>query len=405
MPTNDLLENILTNWLKLVDSSMKNDALLKAVDNLRDTGMMEPVREHRGDADVVRVQRDGQNEYYRVMEPSLLRAMKHIGRENYNDPFMKAGRFFKRMLTTGVTTSPDFMIRNFIRDAVHAWAINPDGMKLASDSVRGVAKSMKEDRHYRMLVAAGGAFQGGYVHGGDPEAGAQLVRRAVYRSGLKGIAPDSVLDTPASLWRVAQAGWQWYREKNDRIENSSRMAVIDRGLKAGKPLAQVMFEAKDQMDYARRGNFAAVMMLTDITPFLNARLQGHSKLARSGKAYKRMMATKAAMIAAFSVALAALHAGDDRYDELPDWEKDMYWHFWLPGFGETDKHFRVPKPFEIGAIAGTMPERVAHNLIGSQENEKVAWALKKRHDGQLWPSASSVSSAADGAGRQQIVFL
>jgi len=154
------------------------------------------------------------------------------------------------------------------------------------------------------------------------------------------------------------------------------MAVIDRGLKAGKPLAQVMFEAKDQMDYARRGNFAAVMMLTDITPFLNARLQGHSKLARSGKAYKRMMATKAAMIAAFSVALAALHAGDDRYDELPDWEKDMYWHFWLPEFGETDKHFRVPKPFEIGAIAGTMPERVAHNLIGSQENEKVAWALK-----------------------------
>src|SRR5690606_26689410 len=35
--TGDLLENIITNWLKLTDASMKNMALLKSVDNLRDT--------------------------------------------------------------------------------------------------------------------------------------------------------------------------------------------------------------------------------------------------------------------------------------------------------------------------------------------------------------------------------
>jgi len=77
------------------------------------------------------------------------------------------------------------------------------------------------------------------------------------------------------------------------------------------------------------------------------------------------------MITAASVMLAALNADNEEYEELPDWEKDAYWHFWI-----GDDHWRIPKPFEIGIVAGTIPERVALNLLGAQENEKLAWTLK-----------------------------
>ncbi|KRT54473.1 hypothetical protein Ga0074115_105112 [endosymbiont of Ridgeia piscesae] len=130
VPTNDLLENILTNWIKLTDSAMKNMALLKTVDNLKgsdyitdeslkyhqaivprseitkrikqDRAYLEMVADHIGlpdagelevlhelekldstgfeklwaivaptDPDVIRVMRNGKAEYYRVNDQSL----------------------------------------------------------------------------------------------------------------------------------------------------------------------------------------------------------------------------------------------------------------------------------------------------------------------------------------------
>lgn len=429
--TNNLLDNILTNWLKLADSSLKNSALLKTVDNLKGTDFLldESLRyqkavvsrnqiakqikgdrkllrgvaeflgmpegadamkvvgelmkpENKGfeelwasvaptDPDIIRVRRNGKSEYYRVPDQALLRAVSHLGSQGFNDPVMRGMRFFKRLLTTGVTTSPDFIIRNFLRDIVHAWTINPDGMKLGTDAVKGIVGAFKEDAEYRSLVASGAAFQGGYVHGADPEASAQLVRRAVYRRGLKDIDPDSVLTTPGKIWEVVQKGWQTYRGVGDKVENTNRLATFKRALAAGKPLAQAVYEAKDLMDYSRRGNFAAMMMLTDMIPFLNARVQGFGKLARAAVENKRTVAIRSGMIAAVSVTLAMLNADNEEYEELPEWEKDAYWHFWI---GED--HWRVPKPFEIGIVAGTIPERIALNLVGAQENEKLAWTLK-----------------------------
>ena len=44
---------------------------------------------------------------------------------------------------------------------------------------------------------------------------------------------------------------------------------------------------------------------------------------------------------------------DERYRKLEDWDKDTYYHFWL-----GNEHFRLPKPFEVGAIFNTIPERM-----------------------------------------------
>jgi hypothetical protein len=82
-------------------------------------------------------------------------------------------------------------------------------------------------------------------------------------------------------------------------------------LKAGKPIAQALYESKDVMDYAMRGNFQAMMYLTDIVPFLNARLQGLTKLGRAAADSPKSMAMKAGYVAAFSIGLAFLTLMDD----------------------------------------------------------------------------------------------
>lgn len=440
LPTNDLLANMLAGWTKRIDASMKNKALLEVVENLKGSDYLadesprwqqvlisrdqiaQQIRKDRKaqalaaemldlpagakllqvlnklhspeaegfeqlwtrvaptDPDIIRVQRDGKSEYYRVNDESLLRGLKFMEGSVFNDPITKVGRAFKRMLTTGVTASPDFILRNFIRDAAHAWMINKDGFKLGTDSIRGMRDALREDQDYRDLMFAGGSFQGGYVHGADPEASAQIIRRALEKKGFTRAQQEaylgSLVNTPAKAAAMLGKGWQRYRELGDKVENANRLSTYKAALAAGKGRRQASFEAKDLMDYSLRGNFAAAQWFTDVVPFLNARLQGLYKLGRAVKGDKTLLAKEVAMkgayIALFSLLLAGINDDDERYQALQDWDKDMHWHIFL-----GDEHFRIPKPFELGLLFGTVPERLLHTMTGSQDSGDLAKAVSQ----------------------------
>lgn len=440
LPTNDLLTNMLAGWTKRIDASMKNKALMEVVDNLQSSEYLtdespryqqvlisrsqiaDQIRKDRKalamaaemlglpaeskflkvanqlmkpenegfeqlwtrvaptDPDIIRLQRGGKNEYYRVNDESLLRGLKFMEGSVFNDPITRIGRTFKRLLTTGVTASPDFILRNFIRDAAHAWMINKDGFVLGKDSIKGMRDALREDQDYRDLMFAGGSFQGGYVHGTDPEASAQIIRRALEKKGFtneqQSAYMDSLVNTPAKVAAMLGKGWQAYRTLGDKVENANRLSTYKAALAAGKSPRQAAYEAKDLMDYSLRGNFAAAQWFTDVVPFLNARMQGLYKLGRAVRGDKTLIAKEVAMkggyIALFSLMLAGLNDDDERYQALMDWDKDMHWNIFL-----GDQHFRIPKPFELGLLFGTVPERLLHTLTGTQDGGDLAKAVSQ----------------------------
>ena len=441
LPTNDLLVNILSGWTKRIDASMKNKALLETVDNLAgsdyltDEGMRwtrlvvprsEVVKKIRGDRnylefwaeqlgldetanhlqvahelnkldargyeelwgkvaptdpDIIRVQRGGKNEFYRVNDESLLRGLKFIEGSTFNDPITRIGRTFKRILTTGVTASPDFILRNFIRDAAHAWTINKDGFTLGVDSIKGMRDAFREDSDYRDLMFAGASFQGGYIHGTDPEASADIIRRALAKKGLNRQQQDgylgSLVNSPAKAGAMLRTGWEKYREFGDKVENANRLSTYKAALAAGKSKRQAAFEAKDLMDFSMRGNFAAAQWFTDVVPFLNARAQGLYKLGRAMKGDRTLIAKEVAIkggyLALFTLLLAAANGDDERYKALPDWDKDANWHLWFSE--DQEQPFRIPKPFELGLLFGTLPERLLHAMTGNQDSGDLAKAV------------------------------
>jgi hypothetical protein len=55
--------------------------------------------------------------------------------------------------------------------------------------------------------------------------------------------------------------------------------------------------------------------------------------------------------------LYLLNRDEEGWDEIPQWQKDI---FWLIKVGET--WYRIPKPFEIGVLFGSVPERVLEYL-------------------------------------------
>lgn len=381
--TNDLLENIFTSTSKLIDASMKNMAAQKTVWNLADTGIIEVIpKPNKMDyqalangKDRIMVKLEGEDYMIRVEDPDLYRAMTFFDRKPFSAMVNVAAKA-KRLLTAGVTASPEFMLRNFLRDSLSSWAISKDGFRPVIDSIKGVKKTLAMDGSTIDVMFSGASFLGGYVNGNDPEAMADTVRKSLRR---KGMTPEQIARYEKSIIRnAAQAKgvvanvWEKYNRYGEAFENANREAVYAAAIKAGKSHAQAAFESKDLMDFSMLGASRTMQVMTQLLPFFNARVQGLGKLTRELRDNPRAIAKRAGMITAASLALLAANWDDERYEELPDWDKDANWHFFV-----GDQHFRIPKPFEIGVLFGTIPERMVRAMGGKDTGAQLGKAIAR----------------------------
>jgi len=92
--------------------------------------------------------------------------------------------------------------------------------------------------------------------------------------------------------------------------------------------------------------------------------------------YAQHAITRAALgITVPSILLWALNHDDERYKALPEWQKNF---FWIIPVGTDGPIIRIPKPFEMGLIFGSLPERILDYLYTNDVDEvkSIATALK-----------------------------
>ncbi len=289
----------------------------------------------------------------------ILDSLTSLNYEGLNTPSMKAMRGFKRLLTRGVTVSPGFKIRNLFRDSLHAPAVSTASRIPFKNIYVGIkGQGRTADR----MAAGGGSFsQEGYVHGNDPDASKRLI----------GMTRDSLLTSPHGIIKMFQK-WENF---GATLENINRVASFEADLKAGKSLLEANFNARDQLDFARSGSFNSIRVLTQTIPFLNARFQGLDKMARAAmdKNQRAQFVQVVGMYAAASVALMLAMRGDEDYEDAQEWEKRTYHMFKIPG---SETMYRIPRPFEVGAIA-YMTEQMTRQFIDvNAEIEDLGSALQ-----------------------------
>lgn len=404
---NDPMENLLMGFSRLIDASLKNNAIKQTIDALGETDLVQKVGYDMApaiiprsqvvdeliragtpesiiatlpdevfegmakmwsikaptDPDVVRVMVGGKPQFYRVEDALLLRSLTSFVPFTY--PGQKALIGAKRLLTSMVTATPEFMLRNWIRDSLASQAITESPFS-PTESVRGIRRAYKEQGGYEAMLFAGASFQSGNVDAGDPEATAVHMRRALRKRGMDAASIESFM---GSIIDGTARGWEKYRSVGEAVENANREAVYEAAIKAGKTATQAAYEAKDLMDFSLRGDWALYQAAADVLPFLNARVQGLYRLGRSDR--KRLLRVMMIM-AAFTGVLMLFNSGEDWYERLPDWDKDANWHLMI--FGQ---HLRIPKPFELGVLAATLPERIARGFMGLDSGKKTlgrVWA-------------------------------
>jgi hypothetical protein len=357
----DLLQNTLLNWSHLYAAAARNRAALETMAAADKMGVAHLAV--RADKDgnyllagqekgMIKVMRDGVAEYWTVEDPYLLDAISAM---SYTPSgAAKAMAPFKRLLTFGVTVNPTFKIRNLIRDSLSAIAQSD----LSYNPAENVAKGWKATHHssqtYASMLASGGIIKFGTQENTNQLRG-QIERLGGTMLDKQGF--DKLKDQMRSLWET-------YETIGDRLENVNRTALYERLRAKGLSHAEASFQARDLMDFSMSGKWETVRFLAQTVPFLNARLQGLYKLGRAAGEDPRRFTAMAGAVSMASLGLLAAYADDDDWKKREDFDRDNFWWFKI-----GDKAFRIPKPFEVGAI-GTVAERTAELMMSEEMTGK-----------------------------------
>lgn len=357
----DPLENVIANTFKITSAIERNKVGRSFVQLSKIKGMGDLCEEVKGTPKATDstfyVWEGGKKKTY-ATSPELLKALKMTNQEGM-DMVVKILRVPAGFLRSGATLSPEFILRNPVRDMISASLYSKHGFIPVWDTMRGLALYLKKGNEYWDYMKSGAAqsamvsLDRDYLHGQMRDL---LNKKSVLSmcanpiEALRAFSEATEMATRLAEFDLAKKG---YTGIGNRLFGKER-----------KPLSNVEagIEARDvTLDFGRHGK--STQSLNQTVAFFNAAIQGTDKMVREFKEHPGQMLTKTFIgITLPSVMLWYLNRNDPRYQELPQWQKDIFWV--IPG---KDTLYKIPKPFELGILFGTVPERMLQFMYDKEK--------------------------------------
>lgn len=307
---------------------------------------------------VIPVLKNGRREWYAVKDRALYDALMGLGTQTM-PLWLRVLSVPARTLRAGATLTLEFLGRNPVRDAWSAAVYSQAGFRPPGwDFARGLFHALRKDALYQQWKLAGG--DNAAMLGLDRPQMQQRLADVVRGRTPITFAADVVRRPIDTLRMLSSLG-----------ENATRLGefagVQRRALRGGAAPAEATtraaFAARDvTVDFARAGTQGR--MVNQIVAFFNANLQGTAKLAHELRTRPHVILPRAvAAVTVPSIVLYLLNRDDPAYQELPQWEKDLFWIVIQRDETGTLRHlWRIPKPFELGVLFGTVPERIMRRI-------------------------------------------
>lgn len=329
---------------------------------------------------VVALKRDGKIEYWQF-SPDIMDVFTSQGGQQ-SQFWLKFFSAQTRMLRAGAILTPEFMATNQFRDFMGSMVLSKHLVKNPADFIQVIPRIIK-------------GFNDALAHAqGKPVKTAQEyinsgAGNATFVSpDMTEIRKESSDLTKGQRFLRHKSPITILQEITNLFEYSTRFAVfrktVDDLVASGVPYDQATstaaIEARESStDFSRMGEYGAV--LNRIIPFFNAGIQGNDKLYRSMFVDKgrrsQTWAKGVILITAPSVALWAINHDEEWYKELPLYIKNHFWTFSFDG-GKTIH--KLPKPFEIGMIFGSLPERILDWHYDKDPRAMKEWATNFQKD-------------------------
>ena len=302
--------------------------------------------DYHGKPNTISVLQEGKRKWFEI-DPELYKALEGLDTEQL-DAWVRWMSKPARTLRAGATLAPEFLIHNPIRDQTMAYIQSEYGYKPFWDLGKGLFELVRKGEAYEDFMVSGAAR--GTLLGIDRDSQQRNLRRLVESGGV-----GNVLKDPLDILRAA----------SQLLENGTRMGeflLARKQLGDSKEAIQRAGAAAREVsvDFNRHG--AKTTALRGMAAFWNARLQGYDRLARSIKSNPvRFAARTFNAVTLPSLLEYFVNRDDPEYWEIPQWQRDI---FWLVKMGD-DTWVRIPKPFELGLVFGTLPVRILSAIEGT----------------------------------------
>ncbi|MCM3405929.1 LPD38 domain-containing protein [Cytobacillus oceanisediminis] len=314
--------------------------------------------EEVGRKNVVSAWEDGQKVQYEV-PPEVYKTMMNLDKESSNF-LIKILQKPAGTLRAGATLTPEFSLRNPMRDVVQAFVVSNSGFNPIVDfpvglfqsamkgrSIKIAGKEFKTpDKMYRQFIEDNGGL--GNIVSIDRDLHRQSIEKA-----LKGSDKRFINVVNPKAWMGV------LRAIADVSESATKVGEYRAALRSGASRQEAAYRARDIMDFARSG--VSVREANKVVAFLNANVQGKSKLLRAIKENPTKVSMKslqAITLPTVGVFMAQKYLASDEQKSLiedaPSWLKNSFWLIPVPG---TEQVARIPKPFDLAPIFANLPER------------------------------------------------
>jgi len=163
---------------------------------------------------------------------------------------------------------------------------------------------------------------------------------------------------------------------------ATRRAQYNSYISQGLSEMEATLMALESMNFNKRGASPSIHMANALIPFFNSQIQGLNVLykAMTGKMpfneklkIQEKLYTRGLMIAAGTLAYAALMQDDEAYKNATPDQKYGNWFVRIPG---VEQPVKIPIPFEIGYIFKALPEAIYNSIVNEHGDEEALKALK-----------------------------
>jgi hypothetical protein len=247
-----------------------------------------------------------------------------------------------KWLRAGATTfSPEFAIRNPMRDQMTSFIQSKYGFVPGYDFMRGIFHMFNQTHLWKEFNASGAAH-----------SAIVSIDRNYLSKDLKHLLENEVK-------RFSKNPLEALQRISEYSEEATRVGEFARARKKGAKLHDAGMAARNvSLDFARQGGPSA-RAANMISAFWNARIEGLDRMARSFKERPAKTFMRAFLSVTLPSLLLWLYQKDDPiYQELPTWRKTLFWNFIIRDKeGKAHTYFfpMVPKPFEWGLLFGSLP--------------------------------------------------
>lgn len=365
----DPLENMVRNIFHSINTAERNRVALQLARLADEDVENQFIRrlapdEKVGRKNVVTVRLEGEPVRFEV-QPEVYKAILGLDEEAAGvviDLLSKPAS----LLRAGATLTPEFSLRNPIRDIVQAYVTSGSGFNPFTDFPVALIETITKGRGIRIgnRTIGGNDLYTQFLMDNAGYGNLISMDRKAHREALERVMKQSPgrrfvnIVSGRSLLNVLRA-------IADTTETAVKLGEYRAALRSGATRAEAAYRARDVMDFARAGT--KIRNINRAVAFMNANIQGKSKIIRAIKENPigvTARGIKLITLPTIGVFLAQKYLGNETQQQIirdaPNWMRNSFWLLPIPG---TDQVARIPKPFDIAPIFANGPERLMEYIF------------------------------------------